>query len=225
MEVLAVARAAVRRFLVREDYQVAESTSGREALERLRTGAEVGLVVADLKMRDGSGGWLLAQIGYEFPALLQRTLVVSGEADGAAAAHVVARWRCPVLPKPFGATARAIGAALRSGVQVVDEGERLPARHDPFQRREHGGVDQTPHRVVLQRGNRLARIHRVAERAGRGERVDGIAGGEDATTDGDLLAGNPARLAAAVPVLVVVVHEGEHSYIFNSRMAAILLAR
>ncbi len=98
-------RAAVRRFLEREGYQVAESTSGREALERLRTGEEVGLVVTDLKMRDGSGGWLLAQIGYEFPALLPRTLVVSGEADGAAAAHVSARWRCPILPKPFGAAA------------------------------------------------------------------------------------------------------------------------
>ena len=96
-------RAAVRRFLEREGYRVEESTSGREALTQLRAGASVRLIVTDLKMKDGSGGWLLAQLGYEFPTLLPRTLVVSGDADGAAAAHVVARWRCPILPKPFGA--------------------------------------------------------------------------------------------------------------------------
>jgi two-component system C4-dicarboxylate transport response regulator DctD len=96
-------RAAVRRFLEREGYRVEESTSGREALTLLREGASVRLIVTDLKMKDGSGGWLLAQLGYEFPTLLPRTLVVSGDADGAAAAHVVARWRCPILPKPFGA--------------------------------------------------------------------------------------------------------------------------
>jgi two-component system C4-dicarboxylate transport response regulator DctD len=96
-------RAAVRRFLEREGYDVAESASGREALEQLRQGAVVQFVVTDLKMKDGSGGWLLAQLGYEFPALLAHTLVMSGDAAGAAAAHVVARWHCPVLPKPFGA--------------------------------------------------------------------------------------------------------------------------
>lgn len=99
----AAMRAAVRRFLEREGYRVEESTSGREALTQLREGVSVRLVVTDLKMKDGSGGWLLAQLGYEFPTLLRRTLVVSGDADGAAAAHVVARWRCPILPKPFGA--------------------------------------------------------------------------------------------------------------------------
>lgn len=96
-------RAAVRRFLEREGYRVEESTSGREALAQLRAGVSVRLIVTDLKMKDGSGGWLLAQLGYEFPTLLPRTLVVSGDADGAAAAHVAARWRCPILPKPFGA--------------------------------------------------------------------------------------------------------------------------
>jgi two-component system, NtrC family, C4-dicarboxylate transport response regulator DctD len=96
-------RAAVRRFLEREGFGVVESTSGREALGRLREGVVVQFIITDLKMKDGSGGWLLAQLGYEFPALLSRTLVVSGDADGAAAAHVVARWHCPILPKPFGA--------------------------------------------------------------------------------------------------------------------------
>ena len=96
-------RAAVRRFLEREGYRVIESTSGRDALARLREGTAVQLVVTDLTMKDGSGGWLLAQLGYEFPALLPRTLVVSGDAGSAATAHVVARWQCALLPKPFGA--------------------------------------------------------------------------------------------------------------------------
>ena len=96
-------RAAVRRFLEREGYDVVESTSGRDALAQLREGQVVRFIVTDLKMKDGSGGWLLAQLGYEFPALLPRTLVISGDAGSAAAAHVVARWHCPILSKPFGA--------------------------------------------------------------------------------------------------------------------------
>jgi hypothetical protein len=63
-------------------------------------------------MSDGSGGWLLAQLGYEFPALLTRTLLISGDSGGAAAAHVAARWRCPMLAKPFGPT-DLVGAIRR----------------------------------------------------------------------------------------------------------------
>jgi DNA-binding NtrC family response regulator len=96
-------RAAVRRFLEREGYDVTESASGRDALARLRDGTTVQIVITDLRMKDGSGGWLLAQLGYEFPTLLPRTLVMSGDAASAAAAHVAARWHCPILPKPFGA--------------------------------------------------------------------------------------------------------------------------
>ena len=110
----AAMRAAVRRFLEREGYEVTESTSGRDALTRLREGTVVQLIVTDLKMKDGSGGWLLAQVGYEFPALLPRTLVMSGDAGSAAAAHVTARWRCPILPKPFGA------AALIDALQTLE---------------------------------------------------------------------------------------------------------
>src|SRR3954468_22518736 len=46
-------RAAVRRFLEREGYEVVESTSGRDALARLREGTAVELLVTDLKMKDG----------------------------------------------------------------------------------------------------------------------------------------------------------------------------
>ena len=109
-------RAAVRRFLEREGYEVTESASGREALARLREGTAVQLIVTDLKMRDGSGGWLLAQLAYEHPRLLHRTVVISGDPQGAGAAHVAARWRCPVLSKPFTADAlkRAVAAAFKT---------------------------------------------------------------------------------------------------------------
>lgn len=105
-------RAPMRRMLEREGYEVVEAHSGRNALALLREGAEVQLVVTDLKMSDGSGGWLLAQLAYEYPRLLPRTVVVSGDAEGAGAAHVAVRWRCPVLGKPFG-SAQLVGALRR----------------------------------------------------------------------------------------------------------------
>ena len=104
-------RAAMRRFLECEGYSVLESASGREALALVRERRDVRLVVTDLTMANGSGGWLLAQLGYEYPALLRRTLVVSGDADSASAAHVTARWQRPMLSKPFGIG--ALAAALR----------------------------------------------------------------------------------------------------------------
>ena len=94
-------RRVIRQLLERGGLGVEEAASGREALEVLRRGITVCAVVTDLTMAEGSGGWLLAQLGYEFPALLPRVLVVTANAEGAAAAHVAARWRCPVLAKPF----------------------------------------------------------------------------------------------------------------------------
>jgi CheY-like chemotaxis protein len=104
-------RQIIRRHLVSAGYAVREATSGREALEALREGLHPELLVTDIEMSDGSGGWLLAQLGYEYPALLPRTIVVSGDAQGARAAHIATRWRCPVLAKPF--TGSALVEALR----------------------------------------------------------------------------------------------------------------
>jgi CheY-like chemotaxis protein len=96
-------RKTVRRMLEGAGYEVREATSGRDALARLREGRAIHFLVTDLKMDDGSGGWLLAQLAYEFPALLPRTLIISGDATSTSAAHLVTRWRCPVLAKPFNA--------------------------------------------------------------------------------------------------------------------------
>jgi CheY-like chemotaxis protein len=103
-------RGLVRRVLEHEGHAVREAPSGRGALALLQEGAPVEAVVTDLKMGDGSGGWFLAHLAYEFPALLPRTLVISGDPGGAGTAHVVARWRCPVLAKPF--TASQLVAAI-----------------------------------------------------------------------------------------------------------------
>ena len=94
-------RGTVRRVLESGGYRVVEATSGRHALTQLREGRVVDLVVTDLKMEDGSGGWLLAQLAYEHPELLPRTVVMAGDAGGVSASHVASRWRCPVLGKPF----------------------------------------------------------------------------------------------------------------------------
>jgi len=96
-------RTVMRRFLQGEGYAVIEVPSGRAALDALRGGATADFIVTDLKMADGSGGWLLAQLAYEHPELLPRTVVISGDLEGAGAAHVAARWRCPMLAKPFSA--------------------------------------------------------------------------------------------------------------------------
>jgi CheY-like chemotaxis protein len=94
-------RATIRRSLETGGFQVLEASSGRHALAQLREGPRVDLVVTDLRMEDGSGGWLLGQIAYEHPELLGCTVVMAGDAGGAGAAHVASRWRCPVLGKPF----------------------------------------------------------------------------------------------------------------------------
>lgn len=94
-------RAMARHVLEKLGYDVREADGGREAMETLRRGPLPDLLVTDLKMADGSGGWLVSQVGYEFPALVARTVVITGAASGAAAAHVAARWQCPVVAKPF----------------------------------------------------------------------------------------------------------------------------
>jgi len=114
-----VTRVFVRRMLEEAGYQVTEAGSGRDALVRLRGAALPHYLVTDLKMADGSGGWLVSQVGYEFPALLPRTVVITGDATGAAAAHVAARWRCPIVAKPI--TGPALLDALRQVGERADD--------------------------------------------------------------------------------------------------------
>jgi len=104
-------RVLARRLLEDAGFVVTLSESGRDALVALREGPLPDFLVTDLKMADGSGGWLVSQVAYEFSALLARTVVITGDAAGAPAAHVAARWRCPVVAKPL--TGAQLIAALR----------------------------------------------------------------------------------------------------------------
>jgi CheY-like chemotaxis protein len=113
-------RMVTRRMLEAASYLVVEASGGRTAMARLREGMNVSFLVTDLKMEDGSGGWLLAQLAYEFPRLLSRTVVMTGGADDASTAHIATRWRCPVLAKPFTAAGLVEAmAALSAGEAEV----------------------------------------------------------------------------------------------------------
>ena len=116
-------RAIARHLLEESGYEVEEAGSGRDALARLRAGPLPEYLATDLKMADGSGGWLVAQVAYEFPALLARTVVITGAAAGASAAHVAARWRCPVVAKPFTGAALVGALRARAAAQAGDKGE------------------------------------------------------------------------------------------------------
>lgn len=117
-------RTVMRRSLESGGYQVIEATSGRHALATLREGHAVDLVVTDLKMEDGSGGWLLAQLAYEHPELVGCTVVMAGDTEDVGAAHVASRWRCPVLEKPFSCEqlVDAVTALAREGREPELEG-------------------------------------------------------------------------------------------------------
>ncbi|MDB4885910.1 MAG: histidine kinase [Gemmatimonadetes bacterium] len=115
----AAVRDVVRRFLEADGYVVHQAESGRRALELLRQGIAVSAVITDLIMPEGSGGWLLAQLAYEFPRLLPCIVLVSGNAGSTGAAHVAVRWRTPVLPKPF-TSAQLITAVRHVAERQVD---------------------------------------------------------------------------------------------------------
>ena len=108
-------RTIARHLLEEHGFEVIEAASGRDALARLRGGPLPGYLVTDLKMADGSGGWLVSQVAYEFPVLLDRTVVITGAAAGASAAHVSARWQCPIVAKPFTGTELVAALRRRSG--------------------------------------------------------------------------------------------------------------
>jgi DNA-binding NtrC family response regulator len=105
-------RVLARRILEESGYRPNEAASGRDAIEALRSGPLPEFLVTDLKMADGSGGWLVSQVAYEFPTLLGRTVIITGDPAGAAAAHVAARWRCPIVAKPL-TEALLVGALRR----------------------------------------------------------------------------------------------------------------
>jgi len=94
-------RGTLRSFLEKVGYDVREAWSGRSALAQLTSGRLPEVVLTDLKMSDGSGYWLLDELRRDFPALVQRTVIVTGNVDHETAVEVASESGCPLLRKPF----------------------------------------------------------------------------------------------------------------------------
>ncbi len=94
-------RSALRRFLEKVGFEVREAWSGRSALAQLTAGRPPELILTDLKMSDGSGYWFLDQLSRDYPDLLRRTVVITGDTDYQETTRVTREKGCPVMRKPF----------------------------------------------------------------------------------------------------------------------------
>ncbi len=94
-------RDALRSFLEKVGYEVKEAWSGRSALAALTSGHLPDVVLTDLKMNDGSGYWFLEELSREFPGLVSRTILITGDADHEAATDLASATGCPLVRKPF----------------------------------------------------------------------------------------------------------------------------
>lgn len=91
---------ALARLLQRR-YQVTTAQNGDELRERLGDLSGVDAVVCDLQMPDASADELLATIRAHDPALVSRTVFMTGGAMDERALAFLSALRTPVLQKPF----------------------------------------------------------------------------------------------------------------------------
>ncbi|MDH5588987.1 MAG: PAS domain-containing protein [Gemmatimonadota bacterium] len=94
-------RRGIRRFLEKVGFDVREAWSGRSALAQLTVSRPPEIVLTDLKMSDGSGYWFLNQIIRDFPDLVKRTIIVTGDPDHVEVCRLAEKTGCPVLRKPL----------------------------------------------------------------------------------------------------------------------------
>jgi len=94
-------RSSIRRFLEKVGFDVREAWSGRSALAQITAGNPPELILTDIGMSDGSGHWLLDELSRDFPDLLRRTVIITGDPDDFALAEMVERVGCPVMGKPL----------------------------------------------------------------------------------------------------------------------------
>lgn len=97
-------RGMIRKFLERVGYEVHEAWSGRSALAHLTSGARPDIVITDLRMADGTGFWFLGRLRNDFPELLARTIIITGDSSSAAVEDLHAETGCPIVRKPFDLT-------------------------------------------------------------------------------------------------------------------------
>ena len=95
-------RAALRRYFMRRGWSVEEAEDGRSGLALLEDhGAQIDVVISDLRMPGYSGIELHDQLASSHPALLRRFVFSTGDVASTEAASFVQRTLCPVLQKPF----------------------------------------------------------------------------------------------------------------------------
>jgi len=94
-------RLALRRFLEKVGYEVQEAWSGRSAVAHLTSGDPPDLVLTDLNMEEGTGQWLLGELEKDFPSLLKRTAILTGNARPREIERLRSTHGCPLIEKPF----------------------------------------------------------------------------------------------------------------------------
>jgi signal transduction histidine kinase len=99
----------VAALLRQAGWEVATATGGRDALERLR-GANYDLVLADMRMPDGSGEDLYRAVASERGELTERFLFMTGDTANPEAWRFIEATHAPVIEKPF--TAQALLSAV-----------------------------------------------------------------------------------------------------------------
>ena len=99
----------VAALLRQAGWEVATATGGRDALERLR-GANYDLVLADMRMPDGSGEDLYRALASERGDLTERFLFMTGDTANPEAWRFIEATHASVIEKPF--TAQALLSAV-----------------------------------------------------------------------------------------------------------------
>ena len=97
-------RNALSRFFTRRGWQVVQAADGRQALTALaaaRGRSAFSLIISDLRMPELSGMELHDRIAEDFPELLSKLVVSTGDTASADASAFIERTQCQVLQKPF----------------------------------------------------------------------------------------------------------------------------
>jgi signal transduction histidine kinase/CheY-like chemotaxis protein len=115
-------RTSLKRFFTRRGWQAFEARDGEAALSILRTeGAEsFALLLCDLRMPGMGGAELYEHLKREFPSVLSRLVLVSGDVVSTETAAFVAAADCDVLEKPF--ELRTLGALADDKLAIMHGG-------------------------------------------------------------------------------------------------------
>ena len=98
-------RLALRRFFVREGWEVEEADDGRVALDKLvpanGPAPHFDAIICDLRMPGCTGPELYERLKVSQPERLSHMILATGDSVSAEVAEFVRRTTCPVLQKPF----------------------------------------------------------------------------------------------------------------------------